>query len=299
MTLRYAQPAARASKSGSQARSGNEGVLVVDTGAGGLSTLIRGSGPPLVLLHGLTANRTFWDPVIPLLVGRHTIVAPDLLGRGRSYPAPGTDYSMLSERDRLLALIRGLRLERPLIVGHSHGASLALVVAGAPIVGRHRPAGLLLLSPVTPWTRRPRLVPVLTARVVRPIVVPVARSFRRPLTRYVLERRVLADGRKPSADLVDSFSSAYATREGVETLLDVLQDWSPSDLTEWMTRPTVPVRMLAGDEDRRISSAHTRRLARRLGAPLRFVPKAGHGLTLDAASEVAREIEKLREEIRS
>ncbi len=288
--MRQARPSTRPAKSDGQTRSETEGLLSVDTGAGILSTLVTGTGPPVVLLHGLTANRAFWDPVIPLLVGHSTIVAPDLLGRGRSDPPSGANYSLGAERDRLLALIRRLDLEHPLIVGHSYGASLALAVAGAAESGRHRPSGLLLLSPITPWTPRPRLLPVLTARWARPIVVPLTGLFRRPLTRYVLEKRVLADG-KPSSRLVDDFSAGYATRERVEALLDVLRDWRPSDLMEWTTEPAMPVRVLAGCEDRRISAAETRRLSERLGARLRFVPNAGHGLTLDAPSEVAREIE--------
>jgi pimeloyl-ACP methyl ester carboxylesterase len=139
----------------------------------------------------------------------------------------------------------------------------------------------------------------LTARVARPIVVPLARLFRRPLTRYVLEKRVLGNGKIPGSRLVDDFSAGYATREGVAALLDVLRDWIPSDVMAWTVEPTMPVRVLSGSQDRRISAAATRRLSERLGAPLRFVPNAGHGLTLDAPSEVAREIEILLEGARS
>ena len=42
----------------------------------------KGSGPALVLLHGLACDHTTWDPVIDLLAERYTVIAPDLLGHG-------------------------------------------------------------------------------------------------------------------------------------------------------------------------------------------------------------------------
>ncbi|MEN8143611.1 MAG: alpha/beta hydrolase [Gemmatimonadota bacterium] len=290
-----APPVEREPKSASAIRSENEGLLSLDTGAGVFSTLVSGRGPALLLLHGLTASRAIWEPVISLLSGRYRIVAPDLPGRGVSRAPPGQDYSMRAELSRLVAMIRMLGLERPLIVGHSYGAALALALAGAEGATRYRPSGLLLLSPVTPWTPRPSLLPVLTAGVARPIVVPLAQLLRRPLTRYVLEKRVLGNGRIPSRRLVDDFSAAYARRERVEALLDVLGDWRPSDLMDWMSEIPIPVRVLAGGQDRRITAAETRRLSARLGAPLRFVPGAGHGLPLDAPFEVRREIDRLQD----
>ena len=52
-----------------------------------------GQGPPLVLLHGITASSECWGDVIEGLAERHTVIAPDLLGHGESDKAPG-DYSL-------------------------------------------------------------------------------------------------------------------------------------------------------------------------------------------------------------
>ena len=52
-----------------------------------------GSGPALLLLHGLACDRTTWDRVIPLLAEKYTVIAPDLLGHGLS-DKPRADYTL-------------------------------------------------------------------------------------------------------------------------------------------------------------------------------------------------------------
>src|SRR3989442_1708301 len=88
-----------------------------------------GSGGPVILLiHGITGNARQWDPVIPLLAERYTVVAPDLLGHGES-AKPRGDYSLgayaASVRDLLVAL--GHR--RATVVGHSLGGGIAMQFA--------------------------------------------------------------------------------------------------------------------------------------------------------------------------
>src|SRR3712207_7208305 len=43
-----------------------------------------GSGPVVLLVHGITGTSRTWDPVIPMLASEHTVIAPDLLGHGES-----------------------------------------------------------------------------------------------------------------------------------------------------------------------------------------------------------------------
>ena len=49
-----------------------------------------GSGPPIVLMHGIGLDRRIWDPVVPLLAREHEVVAVDLPGFGESAPLSGT-----------------------------------------------------------------------------------------------------------------------------------------------------------------------------------------------------------------
>src|SRR5438477_310470 len=54
---------------------------------------MAGSGPPVLLIHGVTSSSANWEVVGPMLARRHTVLAPDLLGHGAS-AKPRGDYSM-------------------------------------------------------------------------------------------------------------------------------------------------------------------------------------------------------------
>ncbi|MGI9038943.1 MAG: alpha/beta fold hydrolase, partial [Gemmatimonadota bacterium] len=114
---------------------------------------ILGDGPPVLLVHGISADHSEWIRVAEGLAGDHRVIVPDLLGRGASRPYADADFSLAAETDRLVAIVEAVGVERPLVGGHSAGASLALSLARRIPV-----AGLLLVSPVTPWTPRPRIL---------------------------------------------------------------------------------------------------------------------------------------------
>ena len=86
---------------------------------------ISGGGPLLVLLHGITSTSEAWREVMPRLAERYTVVAPDLLGHGRSAKPQG-DYSLGAYAAGLRDLLAVLDLERGTIVGHSLGGGIAM-----------------------------------------------------------------------------------------------------------------------------------------------------------------------------
>src|SRR5205814_3349347 len=87
-----------------------------------------GSGPVLVLIHGITASAATWDDVLPWLAERHTVVAPDLLGHGRS-AKPRGDYSLGAYASGIRDLLGVLGYERGTAVGHSLGGGIAMQFA--------------------------------------------------------------------------------------------------------------------------------------------------------------------------
>lgn len=83
-----------------------------------------GPSAPIVLVHGLVANSSWWDHVAPLLDdGRREVVAMDLSGHGESDHAD--DYGLESWSAEVLFVIDALDLVRPLVVGHSMGGRVA------------------------------------------------------------------------------------------------------------------------------------------------------------------------------
>jgi pimeloyl-ACP methyl ester carboxylesterase len=87
-----------------------------------------GSGPLVVLLHGIAGSSATWERVIPRLSGNHKVIAPDLLGHGGS-PKPRGDYSLGAYANLIRDLLDGLGEERGTIVGHSLGGGVALQFA--------------------------------------------------------------------------------------------------------------------------------------------------------------------------
>jgi pimeloyl-ACP methyl ester carboxylesterase len=85
-------------------------------------------GPPIVCVHGLTANAFFFQAVADDLARDHQVYAYDLRGRGDS-DKPEQGYSVPIHAEDLAQLIDAWGLERPIIIGHSLGALIALYFA--------------------------------------------------------------------------------------------------------------------------------------------------------------------------
>ncbi len=88
-----------------------------------------GGSPPLLLLHGLSANAHAFSGLIAAgLSPTYRIIAPDLRGRGRS-GKPAVGYSMADHSRDVIALMDHLELERVVLGGHSFGGYLAIYIA--------------------------------------------------------------------------------------------------------------------------------------------------------------------------
>ncbi len=87
-----------------------------------------GSGPVLLLIHGITNSSASWEPVLTLLSRDFTVIAPDLLGHGDS-AKPRGDYSLGASASLMRDLMIALGHERATIAGHSLGGGIAMQMA--------------------------------------------------------------------------------------------------------------------------------------------------------------------------
>jgi pimeloyl-ACP methyl ester carboxylesterase len=123
---------------------------------------------PLVLLHGLASNAHIWDLTAPYLVASGCApLAPDARGHGLT-DKPDGDYDFATFSMDLLAFLEACHLDRPVLVGHSWGANLAMDYAARYPIGPRAPRGLILIDggmsqldePGTTWEEvRDRLTP--------------------------------------------------------------------------------------------------------------------------------------------
>ncbi len=87
-----------------------------------------GSGPAVLLLHGLGCHHGTWEPVIDSLARRYTVIAPDLLGHGQS-DKPRADYSLGGYANGMRDLLTVLDIDKVTVVGHSFGGGVAMQFA--------------------------------------------------------------------------------------------------------------------------------------------------------------------------
>jgi len=87
-----------------------------------------GEGPPIVLIHGITSSSRTWRSVMPALAEHYTVIAPDLLGHGRS-AKPRGDYSLGAYASGVRDLLLALDIPRANVVGHSLGGGIAMQFA--------------------------------------------------------------------------------------------------------------------------------------------------------------------------
>ena len=87
---------------------------------------IAGSGPPVVLIHGMVNSSRHWEEVALRLASEYTVIAPDLIGHGDS-ATPRGDYSLGAHAAVIRDLMAAIGIDRATIVGHSLGGGVAMV----------------------------------------------------------------------------------------------------------------------------------------------------------------------------
>src|SRR5437868_1011086 len=85
-----------------------------------------GSGPPVVLIHGMVNSSRHWEAVALRLAEEYTVIAPDLIGHGDS-ATPRGDYSLGAHAAVIRDLLATLGIERATLVGHSLGGGIAMI----------------------------------------------------------------------------------------------------------------------------------------------------------------------------
>ncbi|MGE2727913.1 alpha/beta fold hydrolase [Mycolicibacterium vaccae] len=243
---------------------------------------IAGSGPAILLIHGIGDNSTTWDTVQTMLAQRFTVIAPDLLGHGQS-DKPRADYSVAAYANGMRDLLSVLDIDSVTVVGHSLGGGVAmqfayqfpqlverLILVGAGGVTKDvnialRAASLPMGSEALALLRLPLVLPTLQAlgRVGGSLFGST--GLGRDIPNML---RILADLPEPTA------SSAFA-----RTLRAVV-DWRGQVVTMldrcYLTR-SVPVQLVWGRCDSVIPVAHAELAhAAMPGSRLEIFENSGH-----------------------
>lgn len=110
----------------------------------------RGSGVPLLLVHGLGSRKEVWNPIAPALAERRDVIAVDLPGFGSSaVDGPGGVYRYV---DRVATFVDDLGLDKPEVAGNSMGGAIALELGRRGVVSK-----VTAVSPIGFWTKAERI----------------------------------------------------------------------------------------------------------------------------------------------
>jgi len=246
---------------------------VCDTGSAEIHYLrTGGTGPALILLHGLIGNGACWSPVARGLETDFDVIMPDARGHGRS-STPLHGYRYDDHASDVAGLIRGLELAAPILVGHSMGGMTAALTASQ--MGELI-AGLILADPTFLSPQRQREV----------CDSDVAEQHRRLLSRN--RDDVLAELRtrhtRRSAEMVELLTEArFQTRMSA---FDVLTPPNP-EYRSLVSSIRVPVLIVLGDTP--VVSIETARQLQSLNPRVRVeqIQDAGHGLIFDQPERFA------------
>lgn len=135
----------------------------VDVPGARLHVREAGSGPAILLIHGLGGQSAHFDyGMVDTLARSHRVVVVDRPGSGYSQRGPGTPADISTQAAALAALIDKLGLQRPTIAGHSLGGAIALTLA---LEHPEKVGALALIAPLTHVQRAP--APVFKALAIR------------------------------------------------------------------------------------------------------------------------------------
>jgi pimeloyl-ACP methyl ester carboxylesterase len=262
---------------------------------------VAGSGPAILLIHGIGDNSTTWSTVQSKLAQRFTVVAPDLLGHGKS-DKPRADYSVAAYANGMRDLLSVLEIDSVTVIGHSLGGGVAMqfayqfpqlvnrmILVGAGGVTKEvnvalRIASLPMGSEALALLRLPLVLPALQAigRISGGLFgsTDVGRDIPNML-------RILADLPEPTA------SAAFA-----RTLRAVV-DWRGQVVTMldrcYLTQ-SVPVQLIWGSKDSVIPVSHAEMAhAAMPGSQMEIFQGSGHFPFHDDPDRFVEDVQKFIE----
>jgi pimeloyl-ACP methyl ester carboxylesterase len=214
--------------------------------------LRAGSGPPLILLHGLLGYSFSWRFTMPALAPFATVYAPDLLGAGFSDRPPESDRSLQASARRIVKFTENLGLCYCDVLGASLGGALAMRTAA---LAPRRVRRLILVAPVNPWSTQGRWrARFLTNPLVAPLFLRIAPHFE--ATHNYFLRRLFGDPRRLQPGAIKGYSAPFAIPGTFQQILGTLQGWKQTlqELESVLPAITdVPALLLWGSADKAVS----------------------------------------------
>ena len=233
-------------------------------GQGGLALHVLdygGDGVPLLILPGITSPAVTMDFVARELTGAVRPLVLDVRGRGLS--GDGTSYGLEAYAEDTEAVVEGLGLDRPLLLGHSMGARIAAATA---VRGKVALRGAVLVDPPMSGPGRgpyPTTLDAFLGQLAEARRGTDAEEVGRSWPRWPLRERGLR--------------ARWLASCGEDAVRGTHRGFEEEDFFDWWPSVTVPVEMLYGADSPVVTAEGAAEAARTLpDARLTRIPDAGH-----------------------
>jgi 3-oxoadipate enol-lactonase len=244
---------------------------------------------PIVLLHGLGASGALWQRVRAPLRADYRLITPDLRAAGKTRELKRGDLSLALWAEDLSGLLADLDVRRPIVVGHSLGAAVALKYA------LEFPDDLRALVLISTDPTISRIGPRMRSSVERIGNVGFAgwvdeywsKAMPFSATSMVRDPTIVAD-----------YRTMLLANDGEDYVRQCLAISSAEDLAGRLDDVTHPALVIVGDKDDRTRPEHGRELAEQLpDARLQILTDVGHTAPMEAAVAVADAIKTFSSEV--
>jgi pimeloyl-ACP methyl ester carboxylesterase len=240
-----------------------------------------GSGPPLLLIHGLLGYSFSWRWNMEALGKHFSVYAIDLPGCGFSQRPNAPECSLTGDAERVLRFMQHFSIENADIVGSSRGGGLTILLAALAARSNqlHRIRRLVLVSAINPWSSHGKVITRLLATTLGGLyVVHVQPRMRIIAKRYFTA--LYGDPKRIAPDTFDGYTAGLEPAGSFEHLVRILRSWH-DDLAAigqaLREISAIPTLILWGSRDRAVYPSSIHQLQRQLkNSALVMFPGTGH-----------------------
>ena len=210
--------------------------------------LRSGSGPPLLLLHGLLGYSFSWRFALPVLAEKATVYAVDMPGAGFSDRPPNANASFRGQAERLMRFLDSVGVDSCDLLATSHGGAIAMMAAS---LAPERVRSLILVAPVNPWSAHGRrLAPFLSSGPISWMLLRCEPGL--GIIHDTLLRRLFGDPRRIRPGTLTGYSEPFKIPGTLNYALGIVRSWN-RDLAELESAlpriANVPTLLLWGSMD--------------------------------------------------
>jgi pimeloyl-ACP methyl ester carboxylesterase len=214
--------------------------------------LRAGSGPPLVLIHGLLGYSFSWRFNWQVLAERFTVYAIDLLGIGFSDrpPVAAVPLDVPHTAERMLRWIQREGMRDAIVVGTSHGGGLAIAIASLDQQRRSNLVSkLVLVAAVNPWSR----TGFRRATVFSNAFGAAALRLISPWIGAYMLRRMYGSRVRPTAETLAGYQAPMKLPRSLDYGLAIAKTWRDIDIPHLKKCAAdiadIPALLVWGDQD--------------------------------------------------